>query len=388
MENTDDHCKDSIIKEYFLARFSYTELLAFLSMYHGIELSLRQLHRNLRRLGMFRRKSSDDINTIIIAIKREADTSSSGYGYRMIHQKLRQMGVTTNRETVRLILKAVDPDGVMNRSKHRLRRRIYISKGPNYVRHIDGYDKRKPYGFALHGCIDGYSRKIIWLKVLSINSNPKVIADVFVKHISNVMIVRQIIRYDRGSENVVIGALQRYFRRNFEDSFSGEKSFRYGTSTANQRIEAWWSIFRRSRSNSWINYFKDLVEEGTFDPSFPYHLEAARFSFMGILQNELDETVNIWNNHRIRSVRNAECPGGRPYALYYLPGEDGTSGCSFPVSLNDLIIAQLHCRQASILGCWDDMVKLGLILLKQGNLTIPKTVNEAKNIFLLIINCF
>ena len=107
---------------------------------------------------------------------------------------------------------------------------------------------------------------------------------------------------------------------------------------------------------------------------------------MGILQNELDETVNLWNNHRIRSVRNAECPGGRPYALYYLPGEDGNSDCSFPVSLNDLIIAQLHCRQASILGCSDDMVKFGPILLKQESLSIPKTVDEAKRPFLLIIN--
>ena len=97
------------------------------------------------------------------------------------------------------------------------------------------------------------------------------------------------------------------------------------------------------------------MEEGTFDPSIPYHLEAVSVSFMGILQNELDETVNLWNNHRIRSVRNAECPGGRPHALYYLPGKDGTSDCSFPVSLNNLIIAQLHCRQPSILGCLDDI---------------------------------
>ena len=65
-------------------------------MDHGIELSLRKLHRNLKCLGMFRRKNSDDINTIIIAIKREADTSSCGFGYRMRHQKLRQIGVTTN----------------------------------------------------------------------------------------------------------------------------------------------------------------------------------------------------------------------------------------------------------------------------------------------------
>ena len=108
-------------------------------------------------------------------------------------------------------------------------------------------------------------------------------ADVFAKHNSNVIITPQIIRSDRGTENVVTGGLQRYFRRNFEDSFSGEKIFRYGTSTANHRIKARWSIFRRSRSNWWINYCKDLVEEGTFDPSIPYHLEAVRFSFMGIL---------------------------------------------------------------------------------------------------------
>ena len=185
---------------------------------------------------MFCRKNSDDINTIIIAIKREADTSSSRYGHRMIHQKLRQMGVTTNRETVRLILRAVDPDGVMNRSRHRLRRRIYVSKGPNYVWHIDGYDKLKPYGFALHGCIDGYSLKILWLKVFSTNNKPMMNAGVFAKHISNVIITPQIIRSDRGTENVVFDALQRYFKRNSENSFSGEKSFRYGTSTANQRM--------------------------------------------------------------------------------------------------------------------------------------------------------
>ena len=64
MENTDGHHKGSIAKECFLADFSYTEILAFLSLYHGIELLLRQFHRNLRNLGMFCRKISDYINTV------------------------------------------------------------------------------------------------------------------------------------------------------------------------------------------------------------------------------------------------------------------------------------------------------------------------------------
>ena len=73
---------------------------------------------------------------------------------------------------------------------------------------------------------------------MSTNNDPKKIVNVFVKHISNVIVTPQIIQSDRGSENVVIGVLQYYFRKNFEDSFSGEKSFRYGTSFANQMIEA------------------------------------------------------------------------------------------------------------------------------------------------------
>ena len=28
-------------------------------------------------------------------------------------------------------------------------------QGPNWLWHIDRYDKRKPYGFAIHGAIDG-----------------------------------------------------------------------------------------------------------------------------------------------------------------------------------------------------------------------------------------
>jgi hypothetical protein len=38
-----------------------------------------------------------------------------------------------------------------------------INPGPNFAWHADGYDKLKPYGFPIHGCIDGFSRRLIWL---------------------------------------------------------------------------------------------------------------------------------------------------------------------------------------------------------------------------------
>lgn len=45
------------------------------------------------------------------------------------------------RETVRVLVKELDPDGVRERRAKTLRRRTYHSPGPNYAWHGDGYDK-------------------------------------------------------------------------------------------------------------------------------------------------------------------------------------------------------------------------------------------------------
>lgn len=59
------------------------------------------------------------------------------------------------RDTVMDTLSVVDPDGVACRSQHVLRRRVYQNKGPNYLIHIDGFDKLKPYGLPIHAAICG-----------------------------------------------------------------------------------------------------------------------------------------------------------------------------------------------------------------------------------------
>ncbi|KAH3828422.1 hypothetical protein DPMN_130382 [Dreissena polymorpha] len=73
-------------------------------------------------------------------------------------------------------MKAIDPNGVEMRKARRLNRRFYCAKGPNNIWHEDGYDKMKLFGFCIHGAIDGFSRKIIWLEVSDTNNDPKLIA--------------------------------------------------------------------------------------------------------------------------------------------------------------------------------------------------------------------
>ena len=95
--------------------------------------------------------------------------------------------------------------------------------------------------------IDGFGRKIIWLKVGSTNNNPSVVhGNYFLKMLQK---VPELVRSDRASENLKICGLQRFFRREHDDQNAGSKSVLYGTSTSNQRVESWWSIFRKGRMN-------------------------------------------------------------------------------------------------------------------------------------------
>lgn len=373
--------RNEFIKDHFLRGFSYNEIIDLLEKNQGEKLSLRQLHRILRKGNLFRRKNKSSLNLIIDFVDSEIrNTSGSCFGYRTMHQKLRLKGLTTDRDTVRLVLKNLDPDGVEERLRKKLRRRQYISKGPNFTWHIDGYDKLKPYGFPIHACIDGFSRKIIWLKVGTTNNDPSIVGSYFLNSIEKLHKVPRLVRSDRGSENVKICGFQRFFRRDHDDTHAGSKSFLYGKSTSNQRIESWWSIFRKGRMNWWMNFFKDLIDQNVFDPSIDYHVNLARLCFMKVLQNELDETSQMWNSHTIRVVRNSECPGGRPDVLYSC----GEIECGFEVTDIDLIAAKEQVDDATFIPD-ENLKEFMTIIANENNLSTESKMPDAKFLFIKLI---
>ena len=158
--------RDQLIESYFDLGFQQHEIVAFLTLLHGIRISLRQLKRIFQRRGLRRRGNHADLGLVIRAIDQEIRGSGSCIGYRAMWQRLRNdHGLVVSRETVRHALRIIDPDGVSQRLRNRLRRRQYRAKGPNYLWHIDGYDKLKPFGFCVHGYIDGFSWRIMWLEV-------------------------------------------------------------------------------------------------------------------------------------------------------------------------------------------------------------------------------
>lgn len=210
---------------------------------------------------------------------------------------------------------------------------MYRSKGPNFIWHIDGYDKLKPYGITIHAAIDGYSRRIMWVRTAYSNNNPRIIAQYYLETIETVGGCPTILRTDRGTEN---SFLQPTLRHENVDDFAGEKSFQYGRSSANQRIEAWWSYLRTHMTDWWLDYFKDLLLNGHFDNTVQHNIDAVRYCFGPVIQNEITHLVTEWNHHHVRKTPTAEAPGGIPKVLYHLPETSGAEDYKcFPN--NDLI---------------------------------------------------
>ena len=62
-----------LVQWYFLKGFSYKEIIMFLSNQHGIDISLRQLHRLLHQQHLYRRHHKDTVNVVLEAIKADID---------------------------------------------------------------------------------------------------------------------------------------------------------------------------------------------------------------------------------------------------------------------------------------------------------------------------
>ena len=167
----------------------------------------------------------------------------------------------------------------------------------------------------VHSCIDGFSRKILWLKCAHSNHHPGVIASYFLDCVEAVGGYPARLRTDCGTENILIAAIQTFV--------SGCHT--YGSSPGNQRIEAWWSFYRRQHSQWWIDLFETLVSSGSFHPGNVRETDCLRFCFMSLVQQDLDAIRRQWNTHRIRPSAGATCPPGVPDELFYLPCPPATN---------------------------------------------------------------
>ena len=376
--------EQSLVSDYFHDGFKYKEILSLLEVRHGVEISLRTLHRLLRKNSLYRKGVQSSAVEIVSFIQNELQGSGSCIGYRAMQQRCINNKLSVSQAVVAEILRDLDPVGVDARRRRTLRRRLYYSRGPNWVWHLDGYDKLKPYGFEIHGCIDGYSRRVLWLNILKSNKNPKEVCNLFVNYLSVIKGVPRKIVADRGTENVYIAGSQRFLRRNHDDDLAGYLSFLFGKSIANQRIEAFWSQFRRSCADWWITFFKGLVHNGIYDNTDSLQIECFRFAFFPLIQKELEIIKEMWNSHRIRKSLNSneDRPAGRPDVLYFL--HENTDEYLLHFDQDDLALVKNECctvERNTFWVCSDEFFELAAILMEENGLFEANTPEEALLLF-------
>jgi hypothetical protein len=138
-------------------------------------------------------------------------------------------------------VKELNPEGVYRRACDLQRhRKEYVVPGPNYLWSIDGHCKLDFFGIEIYAAIDSYSRYITWIYV-GISSHTAI--SVLVQYLTTLNtenVHPQFVRSDRGVETPLLAAAHHEFMKRHKPELSFSNCYFYGTSTSNQRIEAWW----------------------------------------------------------------------------------------------------------------------------------------------------
>ncbi|KAK9819597.1 hypothetical protein WJX72_000124 [[Myrmecia] bisecta] len=138
-----------------------------------------------------------------------------------------QAGVRPTRAQILSVSRAHDPEGTAARRERVLPRRTYNVTEPMVVWHIDSYEKLKPYGFYVHGGIDGGSNFVVYMTV-ALNKKSATLFEGYQQAIN--LFGRPLrLRADMCFEALAIGQDMVDHR--------GPQGFIAGPSTANQRIE-------------------------------------------------------------------------------------------------------------------------------------------------------
>lgn len=128
-----------IIERYFHLGYKYNVIINFLRSKHDICMNVRTLKRRLVKYKLSRNetwRSEEEVKNII---KEEMQGSGCLSGYRKMWHLLKiKYNMHVPRNMVAQILHDLDPEASSLRKKKKLKRRHYLSHGPNQCWHIDG----------------------------------------------------------------------------------------------------------------------------------------------------------------------------------------------------------------------------------------------------------
>ncbi|KAI5885431.1 uncharacterized protein SCHCODRAFT_02557851, partial [Schizophyllum commune H4-8] len=268
------------------------------------------LYEHMDRAGLssarrdFTAISNEELDELVTEFSRLHPFSGSA----ILMGDLEARGIHLPRARVQESLRRVDAIGVLVRFAGLIRRKVYHVRGANALWHQDGNEKLKPWGFWVHGCIDGHSRLIIYLACTS-NKRQATVGALW-KNAVETFGWPSRARGDFGSEN---NEIERMMIRHWG---ADHRAYLRGRSLHNVRIERLWRDVRKDVLEVFRQIFLNLEDREVLDMEDPIHRACLFLTFQHRIQRALDRAADAWNHHKIRTEGNRT-----PLAIYELSRE-------------------------------------------------------------------
>ncbi|KAJ6529386.1 hypothetical protein B0H19DRAFT_1333301, partial [Mycena capillaripes] len=280
------------LHEYSRTSLSLNARLDYLLKDYNYKIGLSTLKKLNRQFKVptVKKPPPDHIATTLVAESSMNNVSSCNGPNTVWNQISLQDGTKIPRDTVRCIMAKIDPDGAETRfldcKRQPKQQRHLTDTGVYYELHFDGHEN---------------SQMVEFMAVL-LKNMVVCFPIAFYKPPSNSCSVFVQATVGGGSQTGELYACHVVMQQCMPElSLQEAPAFVALKSTDNIPIESLWHLF--------TNYvgldLKEIIllgrSQSYFNPAFPLHID---------LFNCLDDFVDYWNNHKIRTQRNKALPSG------------------------------------------------------------------------------
>lgn len=150
---------------------------------HTLQTSKWKLQEHMREVGFDPRRPIPFAATKTAVESLMQEPCCGKIGATFMEARLRtEFGLITTKVDIQRAIKELDPDGSRKRAKAAAKiRRPYRVRGPRDLYHLDAHEKvAKLHGMWVHGCVDGYSRKLIYLRAAN-NKRAETVQKIFLQ---------------------------------------------------------------------------------------------------------------------------------------------------------------------------------------------------------------